>query len=170
MSTIDDLRHHYDHLLREATRLAGGLNDLAQRAAVYHHLYQHSGGNHAFPLIAAHGALWARGYFRFGMRLGWLWSLTDLASPQRRQHRLTLLAAFADAFRDINRRVCIETYASYHFTRMFGQHPRAGELIDPALIEALMRLHAARKRGQELPDDEKRLVFEAFFHHEQTNV
>jgi hypothetical protein len=170
MSTVDDLRHHYDDLLREATRLAGGLNDLAQRAAVYHHLYQHSGGNHAFPLIAAHGALWARGYFRFGMRLGWLWSLTDLASPQRRKHRLALLAAFADAFRDINRRVCIETYASYHFTRRFGQHPRAGELIDPALIDALMRLHTARKRGQELPDDEKRLAFEAFFHHEQTNV
>jgi hypothetical protein len=170
MSSADDLRHHYDLLFREASRLAGGLNDLAQRAAVYHHLYQHSGGNHAFPLIAAHGALWARGYFRFGMRLGWLWSLSDVASPRRRQHRLTLLAAFADAFREINRRVCIETYACYHFTRKYGQHPHAGALIDPALIEALMRLHTARRRGHELPDDEKQLVFEAFFQHEQTNI
>src|ERR1700720_4382664 len=118
------LEHAYKAIESEATRLAGGLTDLAQRATVYHHIYEHSGGNHAFPLIAAHGALWARGYFRFGMRLGWLWSLVDLASPLRRRQRLAKLAAFADAFRDINRRVCIETYTSYHFTARFGTHPQ----------------------------------------------
>jgi hypothetical protein len=170
MQSHDALRHHYEDLHLEATRLAGGLNDLAQRAAVYHHIYEHSGGNHAFPLLAAHGALWARGYFRLGMRLGWIWSLTDLGSPQRRRLRLEKLAAFADAFRDINRRVCIETYTSYHFTAKFGTHAQAGELIDPTLNEALGRLHYARQRGQELPDSEKRLLFEAFFRHEQAHV
>lgn len=170
MLSLDALRHHYEKLHHEATRLAGGLNELAQRAAVYHHIYEHSGGNHAFPLIAAHGALWARGYFRFGIRLGWIWSLTDLCSPQRRRLRLDKLAAFADAFRDINRRVCIETYTSYHFTAQFGGHPQACELIDPILNEALGRLHSARLCGKELPDAEKRLVFEAFFRHEQINV
>lgn len=54
----------------EAKVLAGGLTDLAQRAMVYHHLYRVSNGNHVFPLIAAHGALWAGGYFRYGLRLG----------------------------------------------------------------------------------------------------
>ena len=170
MLSLDALRHHYQRLHHEATRLAGGLNDLAQRAAVYHHLYEHSGGNHAFPLIAAHGALWARGYFRLGMRLGWIWSLTDLASPERRRLRLEKLAGFADAFREINRRVCIETYTSYQFTAQFGTHAQAGELIDPTLNEALGRLHFARQRGQELPDADKRIVFEAFFRHEQAHV
>ena len=170
MLSHDALRHHHEGLHNDATRLAGGLNDLAQRAAVYHHLYEHSGGNHAFPLLAAHGALWARGYFRLGMRLGWIWSLTDLGSPPRRRLRMEKLAAFADAFRDINRRVCIEIYTSYHFTARFGTHAQAGEFIDPTLNEALGRLHAARQRGQELPDAEKRLVFEAFFRHEQAHV
>ena len=170
MLSLDALRLHHENLRSDATRLAGGLTDLAQRAAVYHHLYEHSGGNHAFPLIAAHGALWARGYFRFGLRMGWLWSLADLGSPERRQLRLATLADFADAFRDINRQVCVETYASYHFTAKFGSHPQASELIDPNLVEALGRLHFARQRGQELPDAEKRVVFEPFFRHEQAHL
>jgi hypothetical protein len=51
----------YEHLRGEATLLAGGINDLTQRASVYHHLFEHSQGNHLFPLLAAHGALWAAG-------------------------------------------------------------------------------------------------------------
>jgi hypothetical protein len=54
---MDELAREYEALTREGTRLAGGLCDLAQRATVYHHLFRASGGNHAFPLIAAHGAL-----------------------------------------------------------------------------------------------------------------
>jgi hypothetical protein len=62
-----------DALREEAEDLAGRTGDFAQRAATYHHLYQHSGGNHAFPLLAAHGALWGSKHFRAGMRLGgWL--------------------------------------------------------------------------------------------------
>lgn len=70
METVEQLQSEYDDLQAQATRLAGGLTDLAQRATVYHHIFEASGRNHIFPLIAAHGALWARGYFAFGMRLG----------------------------------------------------------------------------------------------------
>ena len=66
---MNRLADEFAALTREAERLAGGLRDLAQRATVYHHLFRASGGNHIFPLIAAHGALWAGGYFRFGQRL-----------------------------------------------------------------------------------------------------
>jgi hypothetical protein len=59
----------YDQLYREAAFLAGGLSDFAQRAAVYRQIFRASQGNHAFGLIAAHGALWAAGEFRFGMRV-----------------------------------------------------------------------------------------------------
>ena len=65
-----ELQSYYANVEREAVALAGGLTALSQRATVYRHLFLASGGDHAFPLIAAHGALWAGGYFRFGMRLG----------------------------------------------------------------------------------------------------
>ena len=50
--TPAELHAAYNDLRTEATRLAGGLTDLAQRATVYHHVYQDSGGNHLFPLPA----------------------------------------------------------------------------------------------------------------------
>ena len=53
----------YSVARREAELMAGSRSDLAQRATVYHHLFRHSRGNHVFPLLAAHGALWGKGYF-----------------------------------------------------------------------------------------------------------
>ncbi len=70
MHSNETLRQYYESMRHQAERLAGGLGDLAQRATVYHHLFEHSGRNHIFPLLAAHGAMWAKGYFRFGKRLG----------------------------------------------------------------------------------------------------
>jgi len=168
-STTDLLRAH-DALRRDATRLAGGLSDLAQRAAVYHHLFEHSGRNHVFPLIAAHGALWAKGYFAFGMRLGtWLrWQYP--LSRNKRARRMRKLHAFADAFREVNRRVCVDTYVSYHFTRVFGDHPQADRFVDRALLEALNEMHAARRAKRELTDAAKRDIFARFFLNEQEYV
>lgn len=164
------LAQNYESLQSEAVQLAGGLKDLAQRATVYHHLFRASGRNHAFPLIAAHGALWAGGYFRFGMRLGRLLSLQFALSPQSRREKLQQLEAFANAFRDINRRVCVDSYINFHFTARFGDHPDAAEFVPAALLEALTLVHQARRACRELSDAEKRTVFEAHFRHEQTNV
>ena len=160
----------YAQLRNDAERLAGGLNDLAQRAAVYHHLFEHSAGNHAFPLIAAHGAMWASGYFRLGMRLGWWWSWRYAATPTQRRHRLRQLAAFADDFRDINRRVCVETYTTYHYTARFGDHPDAEALVPGALLDQLNRCHAARRSGRPLSTQQKRALFCAFFLYEQEAI
>lgn len=55
-----------ERIRARATALAGTTGDLVQRASVYHHLYADSGRNHSFPLLAAHRALWASGYFRVG--------------------------------------------------------------------------------------------------------
>src|SRR5690606_15063123 len=123
-SRTEPLRAYHEKLHSEAVRLAGGLHDLAQRAAVYHHLFEHSGRNHVFPLIAAHGALWARGYFRFGMRLGRLLSW-QFPSTETRRRQMAALDRFADAFRDVNRRVCVDTYTKYHFSRRYGLHAHA---------------------------------------------
>jgi len=164
------LHEEYNRLHEEGTRLAGGLSDLSQRAAVYHHLYKDSGRNHIFPLIAAHGALWAKSYFFRGLQLGraLLWQYAFDARRQQQQWRA--LNAFADAFRDINRRVCIDTYANYHFTARYGGDPQSTAIVDAELLSALNPVHDARRAGHELSDVQKRAVFTAHFLHEQQHV
>lgn len=170
MDAIKKLEARYAFLKSEAEKLAGGLNDLAQRATVYHHLFEDSGRNHIFPLIAAHGAMWARGYFQFGMSLGRWCSWQYALSPRVRRERIEQLHAFADAFRDINRRVCIDTYTAYHFTAEFGAHPQAGKFVPSAILIGLNRCHAARRSRRELTTAEKRELFEAAFLNEQETV
>jgi hypothetical protein len=166
----DFLRSEYERLTQEGIRLAGRLADVPQRAAVYHHVFFDSGRNHVFPLIAAHGALWARGYFAWGLKVAeWLaWQYGF--DPALRQAQLASVQSFADALRDINRRVCADTYASYHFAALYGNHPDAAQIVAPDLLESLLRVHVARKAGRELPDAEKLVVFRAHFFNEQTHV
>lgn len=169
MST-SELRTAFDALRNEAIRLAGDLPDLTQRAATYHHLYQHSGGNHAFPLIAAHGALWARGYFQRCLQLGRILAWQYGLDAARRRTQLGKLDDFANQFRDINRRVCIDTYTNYYFTARFGNHPLASQFVPARVLAALNRVHVARTVGREMTVAEKRSVFEAHFLHEQDTV
>ena len=37
---------------------------------VHHRVFADSAGNHAFPMVALHGALWAAGFFETTGRLG----------------------------------------------------------------------------------------------------
>jgi len=165
-----EMGDRFSVLHKEARVLAGGLTDLAQRAIVYHSIYRESGGNHVFPLIAAHGALWAGGYFRYGLRLGSLLSWQYGWSGQVRRQKLKQLDDFADALRDINRRVCIDTYVNFHFTRRFGDHPDASNYVPPGLLRALNTVHAACSRRKPLTDEQRQKIFEAHFLHEQETV
>ena len=167
---IFQARQIYQHLFEEGTRLAGGLRDLPQRAMTYHHLFRHSRYSHAFPAMAAHGALWARGYFKVGMFLGRVLSLQYFMNAKKRAEQMCALAQFADAFREINRRVCVDTYANYHFTAQWGRHPLAVEIVSPDLLDALNSLHAARRAGRQLSLDERRYVFQSHFLNEQRYV
>ena len=157
--------------LRErAYSLAGRIEDLTQRASVYHHLYAHSGGNHSFPLLAAHGALWASGYFKMGMRFGSLAAsvhqfLGDDADELRKS-----LRAFADDFRDINRRVCVETYFIYHLTAAANLKEISEQIVPVELLEQMNRCHAARIAERKLSDSERRSLFSAFFLWEQETI
>jgi hypothetical protein len=165
-----DSRSFHVQLRREATLLAGGIHDLAQRATVYHHIFEHSGGNHVFPLLAAHGALWARSFFRLGMRVGSAVSLRYAMSPLTRQAMTGRLVAFADAFRDINRRVCVETYTVYHLTGDPRLLHLAERHVPPDLLDPMIRCHIARRVGRSLSDNEMRALFTAFFLWEQANI
>ena len=166
----EQLQRAYDELTEEGTRLAGSLTQLPQRASVYHHLYRASGGNHVFPLIAAHGAMWAGGYFRFGMRLGRVLAWQHAFDRRRREQLLADLTTFADAFREVNRLVCVDTYRNFYFTRRFGEHPAAAELVRPSILEELNRLHAAQEAGRTYNEDEKLALFRAHFLNEQETV
>jgi len=166
----EQLQRAYDTLTEEGTRLAGSLPQLAQRASVYHHMFRASGGNHVFPLIAAHGALWAGGYFRFGMRLGRALAWQHAFDREKRTRLLTDLDTFANAFREVNRLVCVDTYRSFYFTARFGDHPDAAEFIRPTILEALNRLHAACDVGRTYSEAEKHELFRAHFLNEQETV
>jgi hypothetical protein len=161
------LQSRYDEFKAEATLLAGGLLDIPRRALVLHNLYLDSGRNHKFSLIAAHGALWASGYFEAGGSLGRLIARRYFYDRDEKSYRLGLLRQFAEDFRTVNRQVCIDSYANYHFVKRHGREPGADELIEPSLLDALNRVHDARARGKVLPPDESRQVFEQSFRCEQ---
>lgn len=165
-----ELQAEFARLHEMGVRLAGPISQVARRASVYRQLYLHSGRNHVFPLIAAHGALWASGYFAFGLRLAQALSWQYFLSARARDEKLQSLAAFLDVLRDINRRVCADTYASYHFVGLYRHNVDAAETIGPELFEVLGRVHAAREAGTELSDVEKRRVFELHFRKEQETV
>ncbi len=166
----DELQTEYERLREEGTRLAGGLTDLAQRATVYHSVYRESGGNHVFPLSAAHGALWAGGWFKFEFRLarGLTWQ-NPLDSGKRRR-KMEALGEFADAFREINRRVCVDTYANFHFTRLHGNKSGASAVLPATLLEAVNRVHLANAGDCPLTDAQKREIFQAHFLYEQEHI
>lgn len=158
---IEDLR-------AEAELLAGRTGDFTQRAATYHHLYQHSGRNHAFPLLAAHGALWGARHFQGGMRLGRL--LQWRFGKRRRGDCMAALERFTEALRDINRQVCVETYVTYRLSGSAALRAEAERRIEPALLAGLDRVHAHRRAGTLAPAAERRALFELFYDWEQRTV
>ena len=155
----------------EATAMSGRTGDLVQRAAMYHHLYDHSGGNHGFPLLAAHGALWASGYFRRGLRTaGLLAAVQGLCGERDRATLMAAVSAFAETFRDINRRVCIETLYIYWLSGDARCRALAEAEIPCVLLSEMDRCHWARANGRLLTQEERRAVFEAFFRWEQAEI
>ena len=163
----ESLQARYDALRGESDLLAGGLMDIPRRALILHAMYLESGRNHAFSLIAAHGALWASGYFESGGSLGRLIARRYFYNPDERAYRLGLLRQFADDFRVVNRKVCVDSHANYEFVRRYGREPGADEVIAPALLDALNRVHHARERSLVLPPDEAGLAFEQSYRCEQ---
>lgn len=150
--------------------LAGGLADLPQRAAVYFHLYEDSGRRNVFPLIAAHGALWASGYFARGMKAGRVLSLQYIGHAGRRQEKRASLQVFADAFRRINREVCAEAYCMYHFTKLYGHTPMAEALVPAPVLAGLNDCHQSHAEASDFPKAARRALFEAFFLWEQAAI
>jgi hypothetical protein len=80
------------------------------------------------------------------------------------------LNEFAEAFRDINRRVCVETFFIYRLTAEARLRDEAALFVPNDLLTQMDKCHAARRLGRELPDCERRDLFTAFFLWEQANI
>lgn len=160
----------YEALRKEGYALAGGPADLAQRARHYHALFRDSGGRSVFPLIAAHGALWARNYFRQGEWGGMLLSLPYIFTPARRRARLAVMRRFAHDFQIINVNVFAESYAVYSYSKQHGADALLRSKISPDFADALAELHAAMRSGTLFTPAMRERLFLAFFNWEQDNI
>lgn len=160
----------YEILRKKGFALAGGLRDLSQRACVYHHMYEDSGNRNVFPLLAAHGALWASGYFKKGMFGGKVLSIQYLLTPWLIKPHLGSLLEFADKFRDINRRVCAESYAVYYYTRNHAENDLIRSIIGNDFAKALYECHRANDLGNQFSQENREELFYQFFRWEQENI
>lgn len=162
-----DLQTEFETIKASAESMAGDIYAIPRRAAILLAIYEDSGKNHNFSLMAAHGALWAYGYFETGGALGRLIAKRYFYNRKEKAFRIGILNEFADSFRRVNRQVCIDTYTNYQFVKQFGGRSEAADLLPPSLYDALCRVHAARRDGRELTPDERRAVFEESFRCEQ---
>jgi hypothetical protein len=165
-----DVTTAYADIRAEATRLAGGPGDMPQRVAVLHSIFVDSGGNHAFPEVALHGALWAFGFYERRGTVSRMISYRYFYDREERARRSYMLFEFSQGFKEANRSVFIDTYTNYHFTKRYGERPGADEFVPSELLDALGRVHHAARQGKRLSRAERASTFEKalLFEQEQT--
>jgi hypothetical protein len=165
--TRSDLPTLYGEIKAEAARLAGGPGDMPQRVALLHAIFADSGGNHAFPEVALHGALWAYGFYERRGAVSRAIAYRYFYDRDERARRAYMLFVFSQGFKEANRSVFMDTYANYYFTKRYGEVPGAEEIVAPQLLEALNRVHHAARSSRGLPAAERRKTFETSLLFEQ---
>jgi len=163
-------RAGYEAIQAIALRFAGGPGDILQRVQVHHQLYVDSGGNHAFPLVALHGALWGAEFFETTGAIGNALRARYFYNATERAFRMAMLNGFAEGFKTVNRQVFIDTFTNYHFTKFYGAEAEAEGLVNPELFTALNQMHEATRAGAVLPNAQKRELFEMALLYEQENT
>jgi hypothetical protein len=158
-------RAGYERIHEDAIRLAGGPGDIPQRVAILHSIFVDSGGNHAFPEVALHGALWAHAFYERRGAVSRLITYRYFYDREERARRAYMLYGFSEGFKQANRSVFVDTYSNYHFSRQFGE--AAGEVLSPELLDALNRVHHARRAGRKLSLADRGEVFKTALLFEQ---
>jgi len=120
----------YQEIRDEAIRVAGGPGDMPQRVALLHSIFEDSGGNHAFPEVALHGALWAHGFYERRGAVSRMTTYRYFYHCVERARRAYMLFAFSQGFKEANRSVFVDTYTNYHFTKRYGE-VRGAEAVVP---------------------------------------
>jgi len=161
------LRAAYESTKARARAIAGEPADILPRVRAHREIYLDSNGNHAFPLIALHGALWGYDFFETTGKLGELISYRYFLDAEEKEKRLAMLNEFARGFKAVNREVFIDTYTNYHFTKEHGRTPGADEFINPELLAALNEVHAAAKTNTQIDERKKKDIFLSALRFEQ---
>jgi len=162
-----DLAREHEAIRSHAERLAGGPGDIPQRVALLHGIFLDSGGNHAFPEVALHGALWAYSFYERRGAVSRAIAYRYFYDPDERARRAYMLFRFSQGFKEANRSVFVDTYANYVFSKRYGEAPGADEVLAPELLEALNRVHRARRAGTQLRERDRAEVFETALLYEQ---
>ncbi len=162
-----DLATIYGEIKADAVRLAGGPGDMPQRVALLHSIFADSGGNHAFPEVALHGALWAYGFYERRGAVSRMITYRYFYDRDERARRAYMLFVFSQGFKEANRSVFMDTYTNYFFTKRHGEDPGAEAVIAPQLLDALNRVHHAARSGRALSRAERRHVYETSLLFEQ---
>jgi hypothetical protein len=162
-----DLTREHEAIRNHAERLAGGPGDIPQRVALLHAIFVDSGGNHAFPEVALHGALWAYGFYERRGVVSRSIAYRYFYDADERSRRAYMLFRFSQGFKEANRSVFVDTYANYVFSKRHGDAPGADEILAPPLLEALNRVHEARRAGRRLRERDRAEVFETALLYEQ---
>lgn len=166
-----DLGAAHERIRGEAVRMAGGPGDMAQRVALLHAIFVDSAGNHAFPEVALHGALWAYGFYERRGVVSRMIAHRYFYDREERARRSYMLFEFSQGFKEANRSVFVDTYTNYWFTRRYGEVAGAEAMIAPDLLDALNRVHHARSEGRSLSREERGRVFEtALLFEQETTV
>ena len=165
--TDHDLAGARERIRAEAVRLAGGPGDMPPRVALLHSIFMDSGGNHAFPEVALHGALWAYGFYERRGTVSRMISSRYFYDREERARRAYMLFEFSQGFKEANRSVFMDTYANYFFTKEHGEVPGAEEILPAPLLEALNRVHHASRAGRRLSPAERAQIFETSLLYEQ---
>lgn len=165
-----ELGVQFQMLQQEAERLAGGPRDVAQRVVFLHEIFLDSGNNHVFPEVALHGALWANQFFSRKNTLERL-LIFKHKPPVLIQAPIVLrIQEFELELLKTNRKVFIDTYTNYYFSKKFGMQPRASEFVPAPLLELLNQTHLLRDQ-QDIDEDSLRSfrarLFESSLRNEQ---
>lgn len=165
------LEEKYKRILGEAETLAGRPGDIAQRVVFLHSIYNDSEGNHTFPQVALHGALWARGFFDRTGSIGKKISYRYFYDRQERERRLQMLENFFEGFQAVNRQVFVDTYTNYYFSKRHGLENGADKYVPAPLLKLLNELHQRVENKEFLTEKEKRDLFEtALLYEQETSV
>lgn len=162
-----ELARAYAEVRSDATRLAGGPGDMPPRVALLHAIFEDSRGNHVFPELALHGALWAYGFYERRGTISRAIAYRYFYDRDERSRRSYMLYEFSQGFKEANRSVFIDTYTNYVFTKRHGEADGADALLEPALLEQLNRVHHAARQGRTLPAGDRARVFECALMFEQ---
>src|SRR5581483_4583445 len=120
-----DLVREHEAIRDQAERLAGGPGDIPQRVALLHSIFVDSGGNHAFPEVALHGALWAYGFYERRGAVSRSIAYRYFYDADERARRSYMLFRFSQGFKEANRSVFVDTYSNYVFSKRHGEAPGA---------------------------------------------